>query len=313
MSMEMQLSPEPTRGVVLVEQLRTVGLGLRKEAVVFSLLLAGLGTLLLRMLSRPGVLGNFDFQPGAVVNFMVLAAVTPIFVWRAESPERRTYLWSTPVSRRSGQVLKLASGWLWTMLGVGGIVAWGWAMALITDGLIWAREHRIEMADLTADAAFEVVGGIALYQYQLPAWLMLVPFALATILYLGSSVVVLSTNHPQRWAAILLGVVLGVYMLDQAGEAAERRVLTASLGRTPLYSEIADEDRFLERLLGREAPYGLTNLVDPEPSVSEVIPGTNKPLSVRRANLSNWLSATAIWGGLALLAASIAAFWHRDP
>lgn len=317
MSTNLELSPEPARGAVFLEELRAVGLGMRRELIALAVIVLGSGLLFSWLVFYYDEKESFPFQPDRVIAFVIVAIVIPLGVWRAENPERRTYLWSLPLSRRSGHVAKLVSGWFWTMLATALIPLWWWAMALVTNSLVWERPIYIERMDLADGSSLELVGGIATYVYSLPGWLLLVPFGFATILYLAGSTLALATNHPFRWGIGLwcLGMALGG--LAELGQDAELKEIVERTGGAIDYNtyleQVADEDRFLERLFGNEAPYGLQNLMDPEVSRPEVIPGTNGPRDVRRADLSNWLSSMALWGGLALLATYLASTKHRDP
>lgn len=315
MSTNLELSPEPAWGAVLIEQLRAVGIAIRREFIALVVILFGSGIFFTWFSVTFREYGDFPFQPNQVVAMVLVAVVIPLAVWKSEKPERRTYLWSLPLLRRSGHVAKLVSGWLWTMLAVALVTLWWWAVAVATDSLVWERSIYIARNDLAPGSNLELVGDLASYVYPLPGWLLLVPFGLATVLYLVGSAVVLATNHPFRWALGLWCFALAIGGLNELGQDAELRELReANVDERRILDELLDQDRFLERLLGNEAAYGIENLFDPEISRPEDIPGTIVgPRNVQRGNFSNWLTSIGLWGGLALLAAYAAAARHREP
>lgn len=126
------LSPTPRTAAVFREQVRTVALSLRPEAVAAAVLLAGwwLRTV---MDARPGE-GEIWVAPAVFWPLVVAALVLPLSVWRGESPDERGYHRAMPVGARTHALARCAAGLVW-VLGLGcAYFAWMLALGKATGG-----------------------------------------------------------------------------------------------------------------------------------------------------------------------------------
>lgn len=110
----------PAMKTVWIEQLRVVGLAIRREGALAALVLA-LGSLALIAFGRmpalqamvDGEMGEFVFDPGEPPwgFFAVLAALLlPLVVWKGERRFGDTPLWSLPVDHRRHALRRLPAG-----------------------------------------------------------------------------------------------------------------------------------------------------------------------------------------------------------
>lgn len=313
MSAKVELHPRPNWTAVVLEEVKAVGLGLRREFVAIVVFLVGFGAFFIALTSQPGFSDEHNFQPDILLPAILLSLVAPLAVWKSESPRRRTYLWSLPLSRRTGHLAKLASGWIWLMAALALYMLWSWGMALATDGLVWERAMTIYQP-IDAGSAPLRAGEGQRFVYPMARWLLVVPFGAATLMYLLGSILVLSSNHPLRWAAGIWIAVLAVGGMAELSEDSQiYRTRDATESGQIVNPVVNQEPGILQRLLESDSPYGMENLVMPEVRRPERIPGTDLTLDVSRGNFSHWLTSITLWGGLVLLGAYVAAGRHRDP
>jgi hypothetical protein len=204
------LHPTPAWDTVAREQVRSVGLALRREGVMFAALLLLLAWQLLG--SVAAMLRNVDTDPshhwrGTTLAFdtelailVALAAfLLPRAVWRGEAAARRWYHAAMPVAEAEHTLTRVAAGWGWLMLGV--LV---FDLALIVVSAVGAR--------MAAGTPLVVVYPHAPGN----AWQWLVPFTAATVAYLLGSAFVLASRYPWRWlAGITLGYTLAFSLIGQ--------------------------------------------------------------------------------------------------
>lgn len=210
MTMTMIALHEPPRSSEAArEQLRAVGVALRWDALIFLALL--LVFLVFNTIHAFRIAGDanhqasVDYGPAGAVPMLLIAFLLPFVVWRGEDPARRAYHWAMPVPRETHTLLKVASGWLWLVFGVGAyllfITALSWSTSAITGN--WPSDRAA-------------------------AWEWLVPFTAATACYLFASALVVGSRHPWRWVFIALLVWLfGAAYIDsmdlhELGRAAGR-------------------------------------------------------------------------------------------
>jgi len=273
------LHPLPRRGAVLREQLRTVGLSLRREAVLAGGGMGALSAWILAVNARSPS-STIALVPDAMVPAVLVALLAALLVWKGEDPARRGYHWSLPVDHADHALAKALSGWAWLMAAIGGYVAWLGLMALATGG------------DLGVESRWGMHGRV--YD-DVAAWRWLVPFAGATILYLFGTALALASRHPWRW--------LGSAAVGYVFLAAWTAVLDGR--RTPLHS-------MLQAVWG--GTYGLrTALTGLAP-----LPGAYHPHGLFYAGSwgiapspGAWIGAAALWTAGALAVATLAA--HRQP
>ncbi|HEU4631455.1 MAG TPA: hypothetical protein VFS08_17005 [Gemmatimonadaceae bacterium] len=182
------------------EQLRSVGLALRREGVIFAAVLllmvwqmaASIAAMLRHVDTDPshhwrGT--NVVFETELAILVAIAAFLLPRAVWRGEPAARRWYRAAMPVDEPDHTLTRAAAGWGWLMVGV--LV---FDLALVAVSVIGTR-----MASGTPlVVAYPHAPG--------KAWQWLVPFTAATVAYLFGSAFVLASRHPWRW---VLGIVIG--------------------------------------------------------------------------------------------------------
>jgi len=159
---------------VVLEQIRIVGLSLRREGLIAIAVLVIVTFPVVAELVRggPGFDSNEMF-PTAVVSFLV-----PFAIWRREQQFGPGFLWTLPVDRRRLALAKVFAGWVWMMTALTLFVAWLTALGMLAH----MSPARV---------------------------LMRVPFVATTAMYMLGSALVLGLRHPLRW---LLGTA-GVFFL----------------------------------------------------------------------------------------------------
>ena len=172
--MDVMLHPTPRWRDAVAEQVRIVGLKLRREALAAAVVLVVAALPVLIDLGRggPGFDSDESF-PTPVFSFLL-----PFAVWRGERRFGPDFLWTLPVDRKQIALARVIAGWVWLMVAVGAFVLWALALALLAN----------------ASSA---------------ETLMRVPFIATTVMYMFGSALVLGFRHPLRW---LLGTV-GVFFL----------------------------------------------------------------------------------------------------
>ena len=213
----------PAMKAVWTEQLRVVGLAIRREGALAAVVLA-LGSLALVAFSRMPVLqaivdqgevGELVFDPGEPPwgFFAVLAALLlPLVVWKGERRFGDTPLWSLPVDHRRHALLKVAAGWVWLMAILGAALVWVTLTVLASGGALGVDEVRLLILD-PAGATAGTPGATESVRWTTPWWEWALPFTSATAAYLLASTLMLATARPLFWAAGLWvagAVVLGV-------------------------------------------------------------------------------------------------------
>jgi len=171
---------------VLLEQIRIVGLSLRREALIVGAVL-GAGTLLIvseLLAGGPGFDSRETF-PTALFSFLI-----PFAMWRNDKPFGPAFLWTLPVDRRRLALAKVFAGGLWTMAMVGVFISWLFLLALLAHA-----------------PALQIV--------------LRVPVIATAATYLFGSAMMLGLRHPLRW---LLGAAGVMFLLNNLNlmEAYER-------------------------------------------------------------------------------------------
>ena len=220
----------PAMKAVWTEQLRVVGLAIRREGALAAVVLA-LGSLALVAFSRMPVLqaivdegevGELVFDPGEPPwgFFAVLAALLlPLVVWKGERRFGDTPLWSLPVDHRRHALLKVAAGWVWLLAILGAALVWVTLTVLASGGALGVDEVRLLIID-PVGATAGTPGATESVRWTTPWWEWALPFTSATAAYLLASTLVLATARPLFWAAGLWvagAVVLGVAEVRDIG------------------------------------------------------------------------------------------------
>ena len=213
----------PAMKAVWIEQLRVVGLAIRREGTFAALVLA-LGSVAVIAISRIPALqaivneeaGEFVFNPGEPpwVFLGVLAALLlPLVVWKGERRFGDTPLWSMPVDHQRHALLKVAAGWAWLMAILGAALVWVTLTVLASGGTVGVDEIRLLVLD-PAGAIAGTPGAVESVNWTTPWWEWALPFTSATAAYLLASTLILATARPLFWAA---GVwVAGMLVLGAA-------------------------------------------------------------------------------------------------
>lgn len=174
------MHPTPPFRTVAAEQLRAVGVVLRREAIVFLSLLGIISVTVIAFAARyphdvSATLGPVDGFFGALIG-----AVVPFAVWRSESPSRRSYHWAMPIARGPHALLKMLAGWLWLMAAIAILALFAAVCGIAVDAITRAPWHM----------------GLILAWY----WWVL-PFTAATLVYVALSILLIGSDHPWRWLA----------------------------------------------------------------------------------------------------------------
>ncbi len=199
----------PAMKAVWIEQLRVVGLAIRREGALAALVL-GLGSVALIAFSRMPVLqamldaemGEFVLDPGEPPwgFFAVLAGLLlPLVVWKGERRFGDTPLWSLPVDHRRHALLKVAAGWVWLLAILGVALGWVTLTTVASGGTMGVDEVRVLILD-PVGAAEGTRGATQSVSWTTPWWEWALPFTSATAAYLLASTLMLATARPLFWA-----------------------------------------------------------------------------------------------------------------
>jgi hypothetical protein len=297
MSTNLSLAPRPSLGAVAMEELRAVGVAVRREFTLVIAALLGFGGFFAWLSAHSD--DRFYFQPDILAPAMLVPLIVPLAVWRSENPERRTYLWSLPVSRKTTHLLKLTAGWMWAMAAVAIYIVWAWGLAVITGGPVW-------------DVQMAARGSFPGYSYSLEWWLLLVPFTAATVTYLFGSLFTLTMNYPLRWAiGLWIVVYLSALLADTAYGMRIQEMIDAGMTEDEIEAAAEENLPLISKLFDDDQPYGLSSVFDPTVGREESIHGITR--TVQRGRLDYWLTATALWGGVSIVAAYLASAKFREP
>lgn len=178
------LHPMPRGRDVVREQVRIVGLGLRREALAAAVVL-GIVTLVIGIDFVHGRAATWFDSDGEWLGIVLGSFFFPFAIWRRERRFGPAFLWTLPVDRRRLALAKVFAGWVWLMT------------ALVFFG-VW----QLALAVLSGVTDAQIVP--------------LVAFAGASTMYLFGSALVLGLRHPLRWLLGTLGVLFLLGMLRDA-------------------------------------------------------------------------------------------------
>ena len=179
--MEVTLHPAPRWRDVLLEQVRVVGLSLRREALVVALVL-GIVTLMIGIDIVHGRAETWFNSDDDWIGVVLGSFFFPFAVWRRERRFGPAFLWTLPVDRSRLALAKAFAGWVWLMTALAIVAFWQLALAVLSG---------------VTDAQI----------------IPLVAFAGASTMYLFGSALVLGLRHPLRWLLGTLGVLFLLGML----------------------------------------------------------------------------------------------------
>lgn len=215
------LHPTPRAGVIVREQFRAVGVGLRREILAAIAVIIAITVLVLVAVFRGSTNESVTLSPdGAGFVLGLIGLLTPLAVWKSETPSNRGYFWSLPVPRGRHALIKVFSGWAWLMIGISTLLGWIALQVFFTGGTPGVDEMRYVFADAATPAIMHAtVDPAALRQvhWTTPSWQWVVPFIAPTIAYLIGSAATLISDHPWRLLAAPL-IVFGLLgALAEAG------------------------------------------------------------------------------------------------
>jgi hypothetical protein len=282
----------PTLKAVALEQLRVVGLALRREGLVLcaGLLLFMLGLPFFDEVAPPA--RPFALEPEILGYLAALVAVlTPLGVWKGERRFGESPLWTMPVEHARHARLKIASGWIWLM----GVVAFGYltivSAVVLAGGSLGLDETRLLVVDLDA-ARVGAPGSLTEARWSTQLWQWTLPFTVATTVYLAASAFLVGLRRPVVWGACCWLAFLAFGALSATGRLAW---LTSSV-ETVVH---------LFDLLASGGSESAQVMVLTE-SGERVRAWTRLP------TLGGWVAATSMWTGLAGVAVWAATRRHRE-
>jgi hypothetical protein len=277
----------PRWGSVAREQLRTVGLAVRREMIAGLCILVALALpALAAHLRTPAPTSDLQFA-GMMKIVVIVGVFGPIAVWKGEEPARRGYLWTQPVDRSRHSLLKVFGGWAWVMVAVAVFLLIVAGVAWLTGGELSLGETRVLRGALSPEAT-PTPADFFTHRWPVPAWLSVVPFVAATAMYLLCSIVVLSSSHPWRWFA---GLLLGFIFLAALGEA--------GVGAGKWVARSFFEGRYGLEVLTTGSSSHMTRIA---------APGGGQVLTlVHVPRPGAWATAAALWTGLGLGGVLVAA------
>ena len=191
---QVSLHAMPRGRDVVREQIRIVGLALRREALVVAIVVGIVTAKIVIDIVRGSAASWFDsdeWVPIAFVSFFV-----PFAIWRREKRFGPAFLWTLPVDRRRLALARVFAGWVWLMAALAFFVCWQAGLALVS------RVAGAETVNL-----FAFVG--------------------ATAMYLFGSALVLGLRHPLRW---LLGTAGVFFLLGFFNQAVDIRMRSGAVG-----------------------------------------------------------------------------------
>lgn len=305
--MERILDRTPALGAVVREQVRAVGLAVRREAIALVILFGVPAAFLTVLILVPnaasivfdsGQMEALTLDPGEG-GWGILAAgiglLCPLAVWKGERIFGYTQLWSLPVAHRRHALIKVGAGWVWlmTFLALGFVVLA--AVSLLSGGSLGGEETRLLVPDPAAFMAGQLQPDAATWHTAWWQWVM--PFTGATAAYLLTSALALGARHPWHWVA---GFWVGFLMLGILGEM------------SPVANGV------FETVVGGliQHPLGLDSLltggVETLSGVVKAPSGDTVRIWIGLPTLGRWAAATTLWLFLSAASLTAALYRHRE-
>ncbi len=282
----------PSPGIVAREQLRVVGLSMRREAMAAGVLLV-LGLLLMLAVGARVQPSNLDPSDALGILAAGFGLLFPLAVWRGERRFGESQLWLLPVNARRHALLKVLAGWV-LLMGVFAVVfTWIVLVVLASDGTFGAERMRLLVVDPAAAAA-GVAGATQQVEWTTPWWQWLLPFTAGTAAYLACSAMLLATRHPWWWAGAFWLIVV---MTGVLGERANVATLNTALEG---FEHVVD-------VLVMGGNDTLRTLVTVEPSGDRAWAWETLP------TFGRWATITAGWFVVTAAALWAAASRRREP
>lgn len=247
--------PTPGLGAVVREQLRAVGLAVRREGTVLALLVLVPGLLSLFYTLRGGGAVSLSDPADVAGTAMILGLAAPLAVWKGEERFGSSALWFLPVGHRRHAIAKVTAGWAWVMVTVAAILLWTLLLVHLAGGTLASEESRL-VVDASAPSGLRSVA------WTTPWWGWAAVFAGATAAYLLASALLLATRHPWRWlagialAVLVLGLVSGEGGIDWLQDVLQWTGIHLLLGPYGLDALLTGGAEILD--VTRELPSGET-------------------------------------------------------
>ena len=285
--MSTSMHATPSMRAVLAEQVRFVGLAVRRDAAIGAALLAAL--LVIPFHDQP-----INFTRDIGVWFALLGLIAPFAIWKRLDGDG--HLWTLPVEHRRLALTGVFAGWCWLMVAAAALLAWAALIVLRTDGELVSEQTRavLKGSGPLADPLDPV--RVSMVDWRTPAWYWVLPFTAATVTYLFGSAVMLCASSLRRW---LGGAALILLLILLVGRGGGFGVLSA------LVTGLASH------------PYGLETVFAGGPmrqGLGQVLLTTGEKVFVWRSlpTIGGWLVATVIWFVLGLVALWVATVRYRE-
>src|SRR5688572_25663428 len=125
--MNTNLHPTPQFRDVVREQIRAVGLSLRREAFVVALVLAIVTIIIGIDITRGSAATWFDSDEWFPIA--LFAFLSPFVIWRGEVPFGSSLFWTFPVDRSRLALAKVLAGGVWLLAALALFLAWQLTLA----------------------------------------------------------------------------------------------------------------------------------------------------------------------------------------
>ena len=282
----------PAFGTVFLEQLRVVGLAVRREALIFAVGLFLIGLLILADVGDDG--GVVNGSPVPPLLMVVLGALAPFAVWKGERVFGGAHLLTLPVEGRRHALTKVLAGGVWLLVAAAAFQLWLLGLALATGGDIAETETRMLVGPGGVSDLIPVT-------WTTQPWQWAAPFTTVVSCYLIGSAFMLGVKYPLRWGTAAVAAFFGLALLAEAGvtgglaEAAFRTVADGPLGIDAALVGGGDAEETEQLTGGRD-------FIGPEVLV----------LWRRLPSAQQWGPAALFWLGLGATAVWVAASRHRE-
>lgn len=237
----------PSARAVVAEQFRLLGLRARPEAAVAGAVAVFAGAVMFWEGSQGGRVLAFQPDPLAIPALLV-GLLVPLALWKDQRGSTADQFWTLPLEQWRHALLRVAAGWVWTVVLLLCAMLWLLVIALATGGSLGTDEQRL--LAIGGEAATAAQGTIVpmpephelrLMHFTTQWWQWAAPFVGTTALYLYGSALALWSRHPWRW---VIGIAVAILLIGNIG--AELQALRWL------------SDAVLALLIG---PYGLETLV----------------------------------------------------
>lgn len=234
----------------------------------------------------PPLISHFTFA------FVALGGFAAVLVWLREAPQNRRYHWSLPVAREIHDMLRISAGAVWLVLSIGFFCILAWLATPAIHREVWL---------------------------QRAPWFWFGLFAVPLLAYLLVTIPALLAGRPMVWVltALLTGIVLASGLtaryappLYKVGSALFSFHRPPSLGvaftggeRTAQWADGAEVFRVFKAHADRIYADDANRPIPLRPADEHMRRFTN---FVRPYPLRGWLTALALWYGVALLGISLA-------